>query len=132
MRIEEQDLGSLFLSPFDVILSNTDVVEPDLLFLSKEREELLTEKNLQGAPDLVAEIASESSRRMDEIVKRKLYEHFGVREYWVVDPVLETIKVYRLESDRFVRTAELSLEAGDRLTTPLLPGVEVPLDEIFP
>lgn len=130
-RLQEQGLGTLFLSPYDVILSNTDVVEPDLLFLSKEREDLLTEKNLQGAPDLAIEIVSDSSRRTDEIVKRKLYEHFGVREYWVVDPVVETIKVYRLEGDRYERAAELSLEAGDRLSTPLLPGVEVPLDEVF-
>ena len=129
--VQKEELGQVFLAPYDVLLSDTDVVEPDLLFLSKERSDLLTEKNLRGAPDLVVEILSEGTRRMDEVVKRKLYERFGVREYWVVDPVVETVKVYRLEDDRYRRAAELSLEAGDRLTTPLLPGLELPLDEVF-
>jgi len=129
--VRERDLGEVFAAPYDVLLSDTDVVEPDLLFLSKERSDLLTEKNLRGAPDLVVEILSEGTRRMDEVVKRKLYGRFGVREYWVVDPVVETVKVYRLEGDRYERAAELSLEAGDHLTTPLLPGLELGLEEVF-
>lgn len=129
--VRERGLGEIFAAPYDVILSDTDVVEPDLLFLSRERLDLLTEKNLHGAPDLVVEVVSESSRRMDEVVKRKLYERFGVREYWVVDPVVETVKVYRLRDDRYERAAELSREERDRLTTPLLPGLDLPLEELF-
>lgn len=102
--IRTAGIGRLFVSPFDVVLSDFDVVEPDLLFVSKERQaQILTAANVQGAPDLVVEIGSPSTRRRDETVKRRLYEQFGVREYWVVDPELDEIKVYRRTGDRFER-----------------------------
>lgn len=129
--IRERQRGELFVAPFDVVLSDLDVVQPDLLFISAERAEILTEKHVRGAPDLVVEVLSESTRRTDEIVKRKLYERFGVREYWAIDPLLESVKVYRLEAGAFRRTAELTAEAGDTLETPLFPGLAVPLSEIF-
>ena len=129
--IKERKLGELFVAPFDVVLSDLDVVQPDLLFVSAERAEIVTEKHLRGAPDLAVEVLSESTRRTDEIVKRKLYERFGVSEYWVVDPVLESVKVYRLEDGAFRRTAELTAEAGDTLESHLFPGLVIPLAEIF-
>ena len=129
--VEQRRLGWLFVAPFDVVLSDLDVVQPDLLFVSAKCAEVLTEKHVRGAPDLVVEVLSESTRRTDEIVKRKLYERFGVREYWVVDPVLESVKVYRLEEGAFRRAAELTAEAGDALETPLFPGLAIPLSEIF-
>jgi Uma2 family endonuclease len=129
--LREHPLGRIYPAPLDVVLSDSDVVQPDLLFLAGERGDLVTERNLQGAPDLVIEVLSESTRRTDEITKRHLYERHGVREYWVIDPVLETVKIYRLTGEGFRREAELSTEAHDRLSTPLLPGLSVPLDEIF-
>ncbi len=129
--LREHPLGDIYPAPLDVVLSDTDVVQPDLLFLAAGREDLVTERNLRGAPDLVVEVLSDSTRRTDEITKRHLYERHGVGEYWVIDPVLETVKVYRLADEGFRREAELSTEAGDRLTTPLLPGLAVSLGEIF-
>ena len=129
--VRERKLGEVFLSPFDVILSNLDIVVPDLLFVSGKRSEVITEKNLQGAPDLIVEILSEGTRKRDEVTKRKLYERFGVGEYWIADPVLETIKVYRQNPKGFERVAELSVEAGDTLTSPLFPGLAIPLDAVF-
>ncbi len=129
--VRETKAGIVMLSPYDVVFSYHDVVQPDLLFIIPERAAVLTEKNAQGAPDLVIEILSEGNRRHDEVVKRKLYEGFGVKEYWIVDPELETIKVYRLEGDRFVRAADLSVEAGDELVSPLLPGFRRRLAEVF-
>lgn len=78
--------GEVFTAPFDVMLSDEDIVEPDLLFVSADRSAIITDKNVQGPPDLVVEILSDSTRKTDEIVKRKLYERYGVREYWIVDP----------------------------------------------
>ena len=98
------------------------------LYVSTERgANVLTLKHVRGAPDLVVEIGSESTRKRDETIKRRLYERFGVSEYWVVDPELDSIKVYRRVGERYERTAELSLENGDALTTPLMPGCNLPL-----
>lgn len=112
--------------------SEFDVVEPDLLYVSRQRlSEIETSPWVRGAPDLVVEIGSPSTRKRDETIKRRLYERFGVAEYWIVDPELDTIKVYRRTNDRYERAAELTLESGDVLATPLLPGLELPLAKIF-
>jgi len=129
--LEKNPMGRALFAPTDVVLSEFNVVEPDLLFLSNARRDRLTRKNIQGAPDLVVEVLSESTRRTDEVRKRKLYGSADVLEYWIVDPELETVKVYRKASDRFERAAELSCEAGDVLTTPLLPGFQAPLVKLF-
>jgi len=124
-------LGKMFCAPLDVVLSDLDVVEPDLFYVSSARSEIITDDNIQGAPDLVVEILSPSSRKTDEIVKRKLYERHGILEYWIVDPELSMVKVYRLVSGRYVRVAELSHEAGDCLTSEQFPGLSLPLAGIF-
>lgn len=123
--------GEVFVAPFDVVFSDLDVVEPDLLYISRERSQILTEKHVRGAPDLAVEILSPGTRKTDEVTKRQLYERFGVGEYWVIDPERDTIKIYRRVEGAFVRVAELAAEAGDTLTTPLLPGFAVSLNEVF-
>ena len=77
------------------------------------------------------EILSPTTRRTDEIIKRKLYERFGVREYWLIDPEIEAVKVWRPEAKRFVRVSELTLEDDAVLTSPLLPGFALPLRKLF-
>ncbi len=130
--VHEHLLGRLVAAPLDVVLTDTDVVEPDLLFIARAHLARITEANLQGPPDLAVEILSESTRRRDEVTKRHLYERHGVPEYWIVDPVLETVKVFRPGGDgRYRRAAELSLETGDVLESPLFPGLEIPLAELF-
>ena len=131
-RLELHPIGEVFVAPFDVVFSDFDVVEPDLLYMSKARAaEVLTPKHVRGAPELVVEIGSKGTRKRDETIKRRLYERCGVVEYWVVDPELDAIKVYRSAGDRYERAAELTLDAGDVLTTPLLSGLEMPLARIF-
>jgi Uma2 family endonuclease len=129
--VHEHRLGRVFTAPVDIVLSEVDVVQPDVLFVARERLDLVTEKNLRGAPDLVVEVLSDSTRRTDEITKRHLYDRYGVAEYWIVDPVLETVKVYRRAEEGLARRHELSLERGETLTSPRLPGLEIPLAEIF-
>jgi Uma2 family endonuclease len=125
--------GKVWLAPFDVVLSPSDVVEPDLLYMSNERSaQILTNANVQGPPELVVEIGSPSTRRRDETIKRALYERVGVSEYWFVDAEADMVRVYRrLNGGRFARPEQLSLRAGDELTTPLLEGLVLPLAEIF-
>jgi Uma2 family endonuclease len=128
--VKERGLGRVFAAPYDVILSDLDVVQPDLLFVSTANSTIVTEKNIQGAPDLVVEILSEGTRRTDEVIKRKRYEQFGIKEYWIVDPELETVKVYRMTDKGYVRVAELSKDANELLATPLLPNLNILLAEI--
>ncbi|MEW6363730.1 MAG: Uma2 family endonuclease [Acidobacteriota bacterium] len=123
--------GEVHVSPTDVVLSNVDVVQPDLLFVSSARAAVTTEKNIQGAPDLAVEVLSEKTRRVDEVTKRRRYEQFGVQEYWVVDPELESVRLYRMQEGRFERAADLTIERQDILSTPLLPGLVIPLSKIF-
>ena len=131
LYLDRHPIGRLFAAPFDVVLSDLDVVEPDLLYISNERTGILTEAHVRGAPDIVIEILSSGTRRRDEGIKRKLYERVGVREYWLVDPEIDTVKVFRRVEGAFVRVAELSVEANEALTTPLLPSFSAPLAEIF-
>ena len=130
--LERHPLGQLFYAPFDVVFSRFDVVEPDLLYMSNDRATtVLTPANVQGAPELVIEIGSPSTRKRDETIKRRLYEQSGVDEYWVVDPELDVIRISRRAGEIFTRPTELSAEAGDVLTTPLWPGLDIPLARVF-
>ena len=125
-------VGKIFVAPLDVLFSRFDVVEPDLLYVSNERAaEVLSIQHLTGAPDLVIEIASPGTRSRDETIKRRLYERSSVTEYWVVDPDIDVIRIYRRSGERFERPVELSREADDVLTTALLPGLQMPLARIF-
>ena len=129
--LRDRSTGQIYDAPLDVIFSRFDVVEPDLLYVSNERAAEILGQYVTGAPDLVIEIGSPSTRRRDETIKRNLYEGSGVTEYWVVDPEIDVIRVYRRSGERFERPVELSAEAGDVLTTPLLPGLEIPLAHVF-
>jgi Uma2 family endonuclease len=129
-HLREHPMGELFHAPFDVVFSRYDVVEPDLIFISNERKEILTVKNIQGSPDVIVEILSESNRKYDEVTKRALYERTGVPEYWIVDPVADTVRIFRRNAaGRYERAAELS--RVDSLTSPFFPTLEIRLDLIF-
>jgi Uma2 family endonuclease len=126
--LKKTKLGEVFVAPFDVVFSQFDVVEPDLLYISKARASVLTEKNVQGAPDLVIEVLSETTAERDRTAKLKLYARFGVEEYWVIDPVVISVEIYRRQKEGFQLVARL--HAGDSLTSPLLPGFALPLEKI--
>jgi len=130
--LEQHPIGKVFLSPLDVVFTRFDVVEPDLLYMSNERAAaILTDEHVTGAPELVIEIASPITRKRDETIKRQLYERSEVSEYWVVDPEIDVVRVYRYESGEFHRPIELTAEADDGLTTQLLPGLKISVKQIF-
>ena len=130
-HLDRNPSGEAYTAPFDVVLSRHDVVQPDLIFVSNERLSILGDKNAQGSPDLVIEILSERTRKVDETRKLRLYERSGAREYWMLDPDRRTARVYRQEGDHLVLVQDLSASAGGVLETPLLPGLRAPLDEVF-
>lgn len=123
--------GVVFVSPIDVLLAEGNVVQPDVIVITDRRMGILGAKNVQGAPDLAVEVLSDGSRRLDEITKRKLYERGGVDEYWIVDPELELVKIYRRTGAELARVAEISTETGETITVPLLPGFELPINDVF-
>jgi Uma2 family endonuclease len=124
--------GQVFGVPLDVVLSSHDVVAPDVIVITDDQSEILTAKNVQGAPALVVEVLSPSTRKRDLGIKRDLFERGGVREYWIVDGNANRIRVYRRTHDGALRVAEqLEAGAGVVLTTPLLPGFELPLMPLF-
>lgn len=122
--IESQKSGEIFFAPFDVVFSEFDVVEPDLLFISNARAGVLTRKNVQGAPDLVVEVLSESTARVDRTVKLKLYGKFRVEEYWLIDPEGPSAEIYRRGEEGLELVAKLAAE--DALASPIFPGFSMP------
>ena len=128
-HVDEQILGELFCSPADVVLSDTDVVQPDILYVSSQRSHILTPESVRGAPDLVVEILSPSTAELDRTTKLDLYAKHGVKEYWIVDPDSRTIMVMLRGENRF----EVSGIYGDdqSLTSPTLDGFSIALEDIF-
>jgi Uma2 family endonuclease len=118
-------------SPVDVVLADDRIVEPDVIFIKDDRASIIGPKNIQGPPHIVVEVLSDGTRRYDEVQKRKLYESSGVDEYWVVDPELELVKVYRATNGVFVRVAEIDTEIGGDITSPLLPDFALPVAKVF-
>ena len=131
--VRPRGIGVVHISPVDVVFSQEWVVEPDVIYVCNERKGILTQNNVSGAPDLAVEVISVSSRKRDEITKRRAYEDFGVGEYWVIDPELESVKVFRRnEVGRYERLIEVSTEtAGASITSPLFPELEIALAEVF-
>jgi len=129
--LETHPIGKVFYAPFDVLFSQFDVVEPDLLFVSSARlSEVVTLKHVISAPDLIVEIGSPSTRRRDETIKRRLYERSGVKEYWIVDPVHAAIEVLVLENGDYVRYGLFGV--ADTLRSRVLSDLEISLAEVLP
>lgn len=128
-HVRREKVGKVYIAPCDVVLSDTDVAQPDLLFVSKDRLKIITEANVQGAPDLVAEILSPGSARLDKAQKRELYARFGVREYWLVSPEAETIEVLALRGQAFERLGLFG--TGDPVRSEVLAGLELKTDMVF-
>lgn len=127
--VRQNKAGKVFGAPCDVLLNNENVLEPDVLFISTERLSIIGEKNIQGAPDLIVEVLSESTAYRDLVKKKRLYAEFAVKEYWIVDPNERTVDVYRLSRKDFVQAKRYS--ENDILESPLLPGLKISLTEVF-
>ena len=127
--VRSNELGKVWIAPFDVVFSDHDVFQPDILYVSRRRAAVITDANIQGAPDLAVEVLSPSTEGYDRGYKRELYARHGVMEYWLVDPDLETIEVLTPGDGGFIRHALYNRR--ETLTSPLLPGLAVDLAAIF-
>jgi Uma2 family endonuclease len=121
--------GRALVSPVDVRLSDTDVVQPDVLFVTAARAAIIEEPYVRAAPDLVIEVLSASTAERDRVLKRRIYELHGVREYWIVDPDARAAEVLTNGDDGLQVRRTCSLEKV--LASPLLPGFSLRVAEIF-
>jgi Uma2 family endonuclease len=130
--LESHPIGELFAAPADVVMSYYDIVEPDLLFVSIDQTDILTKKNVRGAPALLIEITSPSTHGRDRRLKRDLYARAGVKEYWIVDYETTSIAVFRRGKDGDFRLLTTLLASDSAvLTTPLLPEFSLSLPTLF-
>jgi Uma2 family endonuclease len=127
--VQEHGLGEIFHAPYDVVLSEETVLQPDIIFIAKEQAHIITEDNVRGAPDLVIEVLSEATAERDRIAKRLLYAKYGVKEYWLVDPARKSLEVLRL-SERGFETVGIWWE-GQTMRSPLIPGLAIDLGKVF-
>jgi Uma2 family endonuclease len=127
--VESRNLGEIFHGPLDVVFDNENVMQPDILFISKKRMDIIGEKNIQGAPDLVIEIISESTAYRDLVQKKKLYARFGVKEYWIVIPEESSVEIYSLKDNAFM--LHKSYDKEDTVKSPLLQKLKIELKKIF-
>ena len=131
-HVRRHRLGEVYVAPFDVLLSATDIVQPDVCFVAAARRRIVTELNCEGAPDLVVEVLSPSTRRRDLVDKRTLYERTGVAEYWAVDPEADVVDVFRLDdAGRYGRPERADARLSDRIETALLPGFALSVSDLF-
>ena len=127
--VRDHGLGEVLIAPTDVYLSDTNVLQPDLIFVTAARASIITERDVHGAPDLVVEIASPSTRRRDRGIKMDLYARHGVAEYWLMEPAAAIVETLRLEDERMASAGRY--ERAETFTTPLFPGLAVDLTKVF-
>jgi Uma2 family endonuclease len=121
--------GEVLPAPLDVYFSDTNVVEPDVIYAREENRDRFEQKFFRSAPDLVVEVSSPSTRRLELIRKRDLYERFGVPEYWFVDLDADRLEVYRLAEGRYGGPALFA--RGGSIETPLAPGLTLVVDDVL-
>ncbi len=129
--VKKKSLGKVLTAPLDTVLDDGNAYHPDVLFVKKDRFHILDEKEkvIIGAPDLVVEVLSKSTAFYDRGDKKDIYEKYGVREYWLVDPVSKTVEVYSFENQRF-KLKQLVDETGE-LQSVVLEGFKVEAAKIF-
>lgn len=117
--------GTVMPAPCDVILSDGDVLQPDVVYIAPGHEHVITTRGVEAAPDLVVEILSERTRKLDETYKLKRYSLFGVPEYWLVDIVKKTVRIYRRRDGAL----QLETTTAEPFTSPLFPRLVIQLPE---
>jgi Uma2 family endonuclease len=120
-HVEAGRLGEVLLSPFDCILSDSTIVQPDLVYLEPTRVHLVSPRGIEGLPTLVIEILSPSTTNIDRSTKRQLYGRFGVPHYWIVDPESRTIEAFELAQGEY----RLAARATGDASVSLLPFAEL-------
>ena len=132
IAIHHPRLGRVVAAPMDVQLSEHDIVQPDIVVVLNDNKQIITETHIVGAPDLVVEILSKSTRRLDRERKFALYERSGIREYWIVDTDARVIDQFVLvPCDSQHRRYDLRAQASASLQLAILPDVTIELARVW-
>jgi Uma2 family endonuclease len=127
--LHRRGLGELFSAPVGVVLDDENGLQPDLVYVSRERAGILSERGIEGAPDLVVEILSPSTRGRDRGIKMRRYAAAGVAHYWIVDPRTRTLEAYQLTEQGYELAG--SYGPGTIFRPSLFPGLEIPIDDLW-
>ncbi|MBS4032205.1 MAG: Uma2 family endonuclease [Clostridiales bacterium] len=122
--------GELFFAPLDVTLTPVNVLQPDILFVSGARKDIMREERIDGPCDLVVEIMSPSNRRKDRLRKLEIYRKAGIPHYWLADPEENTLEAFMLQHGNYALIAAGG--PGDKFTHPAFPGLDLDLERVFP
>ena len=125
-QIAEPELGQVYYAPTDLQLSDHDIVQPDLIVILNERQGIITQKKIDGVPDMVVEILSPSTRQLDLGPKLRLYRRAGVPEYWIVDPDARIVEQHLLRDGEFT-----VFRHSERVVFQGLPDVAVNVLELW-
>lgn len=129
--VHDRDLGRVWTAPLDVVLGPHDIVQPDLVFVRNERLQIAGPTAVQGAPDVVVEVVSPSTRSRDMESKRRIYETAGVQEYWLIDPDACSVEILERAGSSF----RLARRFGDghtgELSSAMFPDLRLSLDDLF-
>jgi len=128
-HIDDRNLGKLFYAPIDLILDPTTILQPDLLFVSSAHQQIITERAIEGVPDLVVEILSPTTSRTDRVTKAQIYARHSVPIYWIVDPDQESIEIYLLEGGVFRLAA--TLQGKTPMFAPPFTELEIAARDVF-
>jgi Uma2 family endonuclease len=127
--LREKPVGKLYFAPFDTYLTDLNVYQPDVVFISNARKSILSQEGVQGAPDFVVEVLSPRTAKYDRGAKRDIYARTGVEELWIVDPELKTVQVYRFAESFDAPVA--TYNEKQQFTTPVFPGLTVAVADVF-
>jgi len=127
--VKQHDRGDIYPAPVDVVFDSSNIVQPDIIFISRENRSIVKEKNIQGAPDLVIEIVSPGTFQKDRVFKMKIYARYGVKNLWLIDPHNRTLEAFELDKETYRLVDAL---AGEEIFRPsLFPDLTIPLKEIW-
>jgi Uma2 family endonuclease len=127
--VHPRGLGRVYSAPLGVVLDDENGLQPDIVYVSRERLGIVVERGIEGAPDLVVEILSPSTQSRDRGVKMRRYAASGVQHYWIVDPRARALEAYQLGENGYDRAGTYGVGAVFR--PPLFPGLEIPIDDLW-
>ena len=128
-HVKSHKLGECYIAPCDIILDPRTVVQPDFIFVSNDRSSIVTEKNIQGTPDLVVEVLSPSTIQRDRVTKLRLYARFKIPHCWLLDPMTRILEVFELDGSSYRLTAAHA--ENETFTLTLFPELSIPLNDIW-